>query len=455
MRKVKVAHIAPFRGIIYNSRIINNFSQVVTPPYDVINPEEQERFYQLHPNNIIRLDFGKTFPGDTPEDNRYTRAARTLKTWVKDQLLIQDQEPAIYLYKIHFSIPGQGIRIRTGFISLLGLEPFDSGKVRPHEKTFSSFKQDRYQLFQHCQMQFCPIFSFYIDPEGRILSLLDDQAADEPFIDFVDQDSIRHQLWRITAPSTLIKIRERFLDKTVYIADGHHRYETSLAYQSDMRREHPELGKTAAFNYTLMFLCPMEDPGLTIFPVHRALNRVFEIDPLLLEKKLAEYFTVEKIPFDPENKEQTTREFLSRLEKQGTESHAFGLFLFQTSWFYLLTLKKESLDGDWGEEVHPLLKRLDVVILSRLVFQKILGIQPEELDQEKIIEYRHDSREVLQRVEKGHSQMGFILNPTPIEQVRQIAEASLVMPRKSTYFYPKTLTGLVMNPLNWNESILP
>ncbi len=299
-----MAHIAPFRGIIYNSRIINNFSQVVTPPYDVINPEEQERFYQLHPNNIIRLDFGKTFPGDTPEDNRYTRAARTLKTWVKDQLLIQDQEPAIYLYKIHFSIPGQGIRIRTGFISLLGLEPFDSGKVRPHEKTFSSFKQDRYQLFQHCQMQFCPIFSFYIDPEDRILSLLDDQAADEPFIDFVDQDSIRHQLWRITAPSTLIKIRERFLDKTVYIADGHHRYETSLAYQSDMRREHPELGKTAAFNYTLMFLCPMEDPGLTIFPVHRALNRVSEIDPLLLEKKLDQYFTVEKIPFDPENKEQ-------------------------------------------------------------------------------------------------------------------------------------------------------
>jgi uncharacterized protein (DUF1015 family) len=433
--------------------MIRNLAQVVTPPYDVIHPEDQERFYDLHPQNIIRLDFGKDLPGDTPEDNRYTRAAQTLKIWEKDQLLVQDQVPALYLYKIHFSVPGQEVRIRTGFISLLGLETFDSGKVRPHEMTFSSFKRDRYQLFRNCQMQFCPIFSFYIDPEDRILSLLGDQAPQEPFIDFVDQESIRHQLWRVTDPSALINIRNHFADKTVYIADGHHRYETSLAYQSDMQREHPELDGTAAFNYTLMFFCPMEDPGLTIFPVHRALNRVSEIDPQVLEQKLDQYFSVEKIPFVPENKEQITREFLSRLENQGLQFHAFGLSIFPTSCFYLLTLKKECLESDWGEDLHPLLRRLDVVILSRLVFQKILGIQREELDQEKIIEYQPDSLEILHWVEKGRSKMGFILNPTPIEQVRQIAEASLVMPRKSTYFYPKTLTGLVMNPLNWDESI--
>jgi uncharacterized protein (DUF1015 family) len=448
-----VAEIAPFRGIIYNSRIINNLAQVVTPPYDVIHPEEQERFYQLHPQNIIRLDFGKDFPGDTPEDNRYTRAAQTLNIWEKEQLLIQDQGPAIYLYKIHFPVPDQGIRVRTGFISVLGLEPFSSGQVRPHEMTFSSFKQDRYQLFQHCHMQFCPIFSFYIDPEGLIISCLSDQAPPEPFIDFVDPESIRHQLWRITDPSALVKIRENFKEKTVYIADGHHRYETSLAYQADKRREHPELDRAAAFNFTLMFLCPMEDPGLTIFPVHRALNLVSEIDPSWLEIKLGPFFMIEKIPFAPENKKQAVEEFLSRLEKQGRQSHAFGLCLFQTSCFYLLTLKKECLEGDWDQDLDPLLRQLDVVILSRLVFQKILGIKREELDQEKMIEYRHDSREILERVEKGQSPIGFILNPTPIEQVRRIAEASLVMPRKSTYFYPKTLTGLLMNSLKGNESI--
>ncbi len=449
-----MAHIAPFRGVIYNSQTIKDYSQVVAPPYDVIKPQEQERFYQQHPYNIVRLDFGKNFPSDTPEDNRYTRAARILRIWEKEQILVQDPEPAIYLYKIQYQLPGENLRIRTGFISLLGLEPFDSGKVRPHEKTFSAFKQDRYQLFQHCQMQFCPIFSFYLDPENRVISLLSGQAPAEPFLDFVDQDSIRHQLWRITDPSTLTTIQKTFSDKTVYIADGHHRYETSLAYQADMFKRHPESGKNAAFNFTLMFLCPMEDPGLTIFPVHRALNRLLDLEPSLLEKKLDQDFFIEKIPFNGENKKQVTRDFLSRLGAKGRVAQSFGLFMAQTSWFYLLTLKQESLDGAWGEDLHPLLRRLDVMILSRLIFQKALGVRREELDQENIIEYRHDAFEVLKLVEKGQSQMSFILNPTPIDQVRQIAEASLVMPRKSTYFYPKTLTGLVMNPLNLNEFIL-
>ena len=449
-----MASIAPFRGFIYNSQIVKNYAQVVTPPYDVIKPQDQERYYQQNPYNVIRLDFGKNFPSDTPGDNRYTRADRMLQIWKKEQILIQDPEPAIYLYKIQYQLPGQSLRTRTGFISLLGLEPFETGKVRPHEKTFSAFKQDRYQLFEHCQMQFCPIFSFYLDPENRILMLLSGQAPRQPFIDFVDQDAIRHQLWKITDRPALSEIQKTFDDRTVYIADGHHRYETSVAYQADMLKRHPDVGKTAPFNYTLMFLCPMEDPGLTIFPVHRALNRLFDLAPDLLEKKLGEDFIVEKISFDSTTKNQVTGDFFFRLGEKAEKDHVFGLFMAQTSWFYLLTLKPESLDKAWGEDLPPLLRRLDVMILSRLIFQKVLGVRREELDQENIIEYRHDRLEVLKLVEKGQSQMGFILNPTPIEQVRQIAEASLVMPRKSTYFYPKTLTGLVMNSLSLNESIL-
>lgn len=449
-----MAPIAPFRGFLYNSQIIKEYAQVVTPPYDVIKPQDQERFYQQHPYNIIRLDFGKNFPSDTPEDNRYTRAARILQIWKKEQVLVQDPEPAIYLYRIQYRIPGQPLRIRTGFISLLGLEPFDTGKVRPHEKTFSAFKQDRYQLFQHCQMQFCPIFSFYLDPENRVFSLLSEHAPSQPSIDFVDQEGIRHQLWKVTDRPALADIQAIFSEKTVYIADGHHRYETSLAYQADMRKRHPDLDKTAPFNYTLMFLCPMEDPGLTIFPVHRALNRLFDLAPLVLEKKLSDDFIVEKIPFLPDNKKQVLQDFFRRLGEKGKEAHVFGFFMAQTSWFYLLTLKAESLDQAWGEDLPPLLRRLDVMILSRLIFQKALGVRREELDQENIIEYRHDRLEILKLVETGQSQMSFILNPTPIEQVRQIAEASLVMPRKSTYFFPKTLTGLVMNSLKVNEPTL-
>ena len=448
-----MARIAPFKGVLYNSQIIDNLSQVVTPPYDVINPQEQQRYYSLHPYNIIRLDFGRNFPSDTTEDNRYTRAARIKTIWEKEQILIQDPEPAIYLYKILYRFSGKDLRIRTGFICLLGLEPLNAGKVRPHEKTFSAHRHDRYQLFQHSQMQFCPIFSFYLDKENRILSQLSSQAPSEPFIDFQDEQSIQHQLWRITDSAVLKKVQELFLEKTVYIADGHHRYETSLAYQADQFRRHPNLQSNSALNYTLMFLCPMEDQGLTIFPVHRALNRVSEIEPSQLEEILEEDFSIEKFPFNAGNKKQIREQFLHQLEIRGKGGHVFGLFMARTSWYYLLTLKETSLNGPFGEDLHPLLRQLDVMILSRLIIQKGCNVQREELDQENIIEYRHDSLESLNLVEKGKSQICFILNSTPIDQVRQIAEASLVMPRKSTYFYPKTLTGLVMNRLNLDEFI--
>jgi uncharacterized protein (DUF1015 family) len=197
----------------------------------------------------------------------------------------------------------------------------------------------------------------------------------------------------------------------------------------------------------------MEDQGLTIFPVHRALNRVSEIEPSQLEEILEEDFSIEKFPFNAGNKKQIREQFLHQLEIRGKGGHVFGLFMARTSWYYLLTLKETSLNGPWGEDLHPLLRQLDVMILSRLIIQKGCSVQREELDQENIIEYRHDSLESLNLVEKGKSQICFILNSTPIDQVRQIAEASLVMPRKSTYFYPKTLTGLVMNRLNLDEFI--
>jgi uncharacterized protein (DUF1015 family) len=441
-----MAQIAPFRGFFYNPDRITDLSRVVTPPYDVIDPNDQDRYYAQNPYNIIRLDFGKQFPEDTPGNNRYTRAAQVLRIWEKEGILIRDQAPAIYLYKAHFQIPGQGLRVRTGFISLLKLEPFESGRVRPHEKTFSSFKLDRYQLLQACRMQYCPIFSFYLDPENKILSTLV-QAGNTPFIDFTDQEFIRHQLWRISDSSILEKVRKTFDGKTVYIADGHHRYETGLAYQADLLKKFPHSGPDAPFNFTLMFLCPMEDPGLTIFPVHRILNQYSEIEPALLEKKLGVYFEIEKMSFTPGDKKEVTRNFLSRLEKGGKEGMIFGLFMTGISWFYLLTLKEEGINQTWGEDLPPLLKKLDVQILSHLVFQKIFGMRSEELDQENRIEYHHDALQTLELVEQGRNKIGFLLAPTPIEQIKEVAEASLVMPRKSTYFYPKTLTGLVMNSL--------
>lgn len=450
-----MALIAPLRGVLYNPKVIGDLSRVVTPPYDVIDEYGQEGYYRLHPYNIIRLDFGKTYPEDTAENNRYTRAARELDRWVKDRILIRDRQAALYPYRIHFSIPGQGPRVLNGFIALLGLEPFGSGKVRPHEMTFTSHKQDRFQLFRHLRMQFCPIFSLYSDPQGTVGGMLVGRREDDPFMDFTDTEGHRHQVWRITDPTILEKIRRHFREKTVYIADGHHRYETSLNYQQEMRRLHPQGGDAAPFNFTLMFFCPLEDAGLTILPVHRLVNRPLPTPYGEWEKRLATFFVVERFSFLRENKDRVQKKFLTALAEQGRNATAFGLYLSGTPYFWLLKLKESARNGDWAEGLHPLQRELDVTVLSRLVFQKTLDIQAEELDRHHTVTYCHDASRSLAWVEEGPDRMAFLLNPTPVEQVRRIAEASLVMPRKSTYFYPKTLTGLVMHSLDVHETFSP
>jgi uncharacterized protein (DUF1015 family) len=447
-----VAIIAPLRGVLYNRELIGDLSQVVTPPYDLINEQGQEEYYRRHPYNIIRLDLGRVHPEDTPDNNRYTRAARELDRWAKDRILIRDGQPALYPYRIRFSVPDQGPRILNGFIALLGLEPFHSGKVRPHEMTFSAHKEDRYQLFRHCRMQFCPIFSLYSDPQGEIEEVLSRHLPQDPFIDFTDTEGLQHQVWKITDPTVTEKVRVAFKEKTVYIADGHHRYETSLKFQEEMRRLHPHLGDEAPFHYTLMFFCPMEDPGLTILPVHRLLNRPPDKRPRDWLERLEAHFEVERIFFGPGDKERMQEVFLARLAEKGHGAAVFGLYLSRASHFSLLTLKKNAENGDWTQGLHPLHRELDVTVLSQLVFQRVLAIPAEELDRPQTVTYCQDARQSIAWVEEGPDRMAFLLNPTPVDQVRKIAEASLVMPRKSTYFYPKTLTGLVMHSLDVHET---
>ncbi len=448
-----MAIVAPFRGLIYNPSKIENFSEVITPPYDVISPKQQEAFYARHPHNMIQLDLGKILPGDTPTKNRYTRSAGLLKSWQKDKVLIRDPKPAFYLYKIHFYLAGHGKRERTGLISLLGLEPFNSGMVRPHEKTFSGIKVDRLHLLDYCQAQFCPIFSFYSDPENRVLALLASQAESEPFIDYQDDKKTRHQIWRVTDRPTLRQVQQLFKEKIVYIADGHHRYETGLTYQEAMRQRFPEGPPNAPHNFTLMYLCRMQDPGLAILPTHRTLCQFSEEKAVDFDKKIVEDFEVEAFPFQPADKKKALKEFQTRFQDKARNRPVIGVYSARPPVFYLLTLKSTCLEGECAEDLNPILRKLDVMILSRLVMQKVLGIKPEELDRESLIEYRQDVSEALELVDSGWCRMAFLLRPTLIQQVQEVAEAGLIMPRKSTFFYPKIPTGLVINILKPNESI--
>jgi uncharacterized protein (DUF1015 family) len=448
-----MAIVAPFRGLIYNPEKIHHLAEVITPPYDVITPKQQDAFYDRHPFNMIQLDLGKILPGDTPTKNRYTRSAELLKAWQKEKVLVRDPKPAFYLYKIHYQSPGQGLRERTGLLALLGLEPFDQGLVRPHEKTFSGIKVDRLHLLDYCQAQFCPIFSFYSDPENEILSLLTAKAQAEPFIDYLDDDRIRHQIRRVTDPQALQKAGALFRDKIVYIADGHHRYETGLTYQEAMRQRFPDGPAGAPYNFTLMYLCRMQDPGLTILPTHRTLCRFAEEKTADFERRVGEDFVVESFPFTPASKKKVKKDFLTRFNKSARQHQVFGVYSAHPPAFYLLTMKQAGLEGEWAEGLPPILRKLDVMILSRLVFQKVLGIKPEELDRESLIEYRQDPAEALELVDSGWCLMAFLLKPTLIEQVQEVAEAGLTMPRKSTFFYPKIPTGLVINIMRPNDII--
>lgn len=449
-----MAVLAPFRGLIYNPEKITDLSQVITPPYDVISPQQQEAFYVRHPYNMIQLDLGKNLPGDSPTYNRYTRAAGLLKSWQKEKVLVREPKPTIYLYRIHYRLPGQALRRRTGLIALLGLEPFAGGMVRPHEKTFSGIKVDRFHLLDHTQAQFCPIFSFYSDPENRVVELLSSRAHPEPFIDYWDDDGIRHQIWRVTDRAVLKKVQDDFREKFVYIADGHHRYETGLAYRQAMQERVPDTPPGSPFNFTLMFLCNMHEPGLSILPTHRVLCQLSEERAAHFEKDLAEDFQVERIPCSSTAKKKAKQAFLTRLQEKAREGQVIGVFTAAPPTLYLLTLKGPCLEGACAEDLHPILRKLDVMILSRLVLQKVLGIKPEELDRENLIEYRHDAQEALALVESGACRMAFLLNPPPIRQIQEVADSGLIMPRKSTFFYPKIPTGLVSNIMKPHETIM-
>jgi uncharacterized protein (DUF1015 family) len=258
----------------------------------------------------------------------------------------------------------------------------------------------------------------------------------------------------VTDKAVLNKVQKDFQEKFVYIADGHHRYETGLAYRQAMQERYPDSPSGSPFNFTLMFLCNMYDPGLTILPTHRVLCQFSEERLVHFEKDIAEDFQVEKFPFKTANRKKVKQAFITRMKEKAREGHVLGIYSAAPSTLYLLTLKGACLEGACAEDLHPILRKLDVMILSRLVLQKVLGIKPEELDRENLIEYRHDTREAMALVDSGRCRMAFLLIPPPIRRIREVADAGLIMPRKSTFFYPKTPTGLVINIMKSHETIM-
>jgi uncharacterized protein (DUF1015 family) len=440
-----MAQIIPFRGILYNPEKIKDFSDVIAPPYDVISPQQQEKLHQRHPNNVIRLILGKAESSDTAHNNRYTRASAFFKKWLEQKILVRDHLPALYLSSVEFPIETELVN-RFGLIALVRLEPFEKGVILPHEKTFSKVKSEQLELMKNCHTNFSPVFSLYSDHHGILETLKQAVLDRNPDMKMFDNNGFLQKLWRITDPSIHENISEAMADKTIFIADGHHRYETALNYRDWIARQIPNFSDDHPANYLIMSLSSMEDPGLVILPAHRILSHVGNEALNAFNKKVEQYFDILNFNFKHEDMNKVREQFIRKLHSN-SERNCIGVYMKKNQFFTLLTLKPGMMDKLYSDEVPESLRNLDVTVLTRLIFMDILGFDHARLDNEKLITYSSIEKDAIETVLNGDYDVTFILNPTKIEQVQQVAQKGLIMPRKSTYFYPKVISGHVINSL--------
>ena len=444
--------IAPLKGLLYNQKLIGSMDQVITPPFDVISPEEQEMYHKRHPYNMIRLILGQQQPGDNEENNWYVRAAEALEAWQSEGVLIRDSKLAFYDYEIKYQESPDLSKTRQGFLCLVKLHKFSHGSVLPHERTYEATKSERLKLMLACNANLSQVFALYPDPTHIVKQSLHQGREQGPVFDFTDSNGIHHRMWRVTSTEVIHKVVEYMRDKPLYIADGHHRYETALNYQKTMQQRYPERGERASFNYVFMYLADMHQEGLSILPTHRMFVQLpqFRMDSFLA--RAADYFEVERFPFDEAGRSQALREFLAVLYSAG-DRHYIGVYESEAGQFVLLKLRDNVGRASWLGQLEQPLQKLDVVVLTELVLKQLLKVDENTLDDETKIKYRHDALKAVEEVDRGLFQVAFLLNHTKIEQLQNVANDGLFMPHKSTYFYPKVIDGSVINLLDPNEDV--
>jgi uncharacterized protein (DUF1015 family) len=451
-----VAQVVPFRGMYFDTAKVGDLSRVVTPPYDVIRPGEREAFAAMHPNNMVHLILPSALPGDNPLENRYTRAAALFRQWQQEGVFRRDDKPAYYYWETRFNHDGRHYT-RRGLAALVHLEPFHKGIILPHEQTFSKIKADRLELFKNCQAHFSPIYALFPDPENQILDELAKGAPADPLLSCTDVEGREQLVYRVTDPEVQAAVYRALSPLQLFIADGHHRYETALAFQKWMKERYPLTSPKAPFNYMFMYLANLYDPELVILMAHRLLRgpRLKNLEVGIVLSRLEWYFDVTPLAPPAGEPAASARYLQEQLAATNPEDTVFIMVGFgHKAW--RLKLREGVRQKILAREMHPALAALDVAVLNYLVLGKGLGLDAKALDDQDTCKYSSKLEEVVKLLAAKEVDLAFILNPTQIEQVRQVAMSSLVMPRKSTYFYPKVMTGLLLNTiLPGEEVILP
>ena len=418
-----------FKAVVYNSEKIGDFKQVVCPPYDVISPAGVDVLHERSLYNFIHILLAK----DSPQDDKYHRAGVIFRNWLKEDVLIQDEHPAVYFYSQQYVIRGEK-KTRLGFISLLRLGDEKSSAVFGHENTHQAAKQDRFKLMKQVKANLSPIFIIFLDKQ-RIIQRMFQKflGAQKPFIEVSDDEKTVHKLWRLDDPNLLKIVEASMNNENMFIADGHHRYEVACAYR-DMLREklQGEFTGQEDFNYCLAYFTNTDYRGLSILPIHRLLKLNTRLDLNDFISKAKEYFDVDQL------KDRTRFFFL--MEKAGCTEHLLGLYIEKK--YFLLRLKNVKILDKLIEDKPKEYRALDVAILNYLVFKNILKL---DLNNLTGITYNPDADELIKQVDRDPLQVAFFLNPVKIQQIINIATSGNKMPPKSTYFYPKVLSGLVVN----------
>jgi uncharacterized protein (DUF1015 family) len=428
-----MATIKPFRALHYNPTAVPSLAAVIAPPYDVIDDAHWQRLHDRDPHNIIRLILNR-------DSDRYASAAQTLSAWWRERILVQDERPALYYYVQNFTVPDLGSLERRGLIAAVRLERFGEGSIYPHERTFARAKEDRMRLVDACRTNLSPIFGVYAHHVETGAAAERVRAAQAPWIDLTDEIGERHRVWRIDDAATLQAMTESLAGAPVFIADGHHRYEVALAYR-DRRREQGDVDPAAPHNFVLMYLGAMEDPGLVILPTHRVLRSLPDRGPSTRDQ-LGRYFVSERYPHTAEALTAMT----AALEAPDAVP-SVGVCVKGDKSLELLRVRDGVLDEVLGS-VHPTVRCLGVTVLDALVLRRILGIDCTAAAQAGELRYTHRAAEAVDLVDRGEADAAFLMRPPSMREVEAVCLAGETMPEKSTYFYPKLLSGLVLHALD-------
>ena len=427
-----MAIVRPFNGMRF-TETAGEIKEVCCPPYDIISDEQRKKFIKKNANNIIRLELPRE------KGNPYKKAKAILDKWLEDGVLKIDEETCFYIYGEKFEVDGIEYSFK-GIIGKVFLYEFERGIILPHENTLSKAKEDRFNLMKETACNFSQVYSLYDDPNGKIDKSIEKLTKREPDIQFTDADGVTHTMWVVPRCTEVDKISANMAGKKLYIADGHHRYETAIKYRNYLREKGviSEFGENEA-DYMMMMLVNMQSKGLVVFPTHRIIHSLKKFSATKLINALGEYFdiTTSKVQETAQNK-----------LKAIYDSGAKGFNMFDGKKYYIMQLKDKAVMKKFLPDSSEALRNLDVSILHKLVLEDLLGIDAENMANGTNLTYTRSEQEAIDAVTNGEANCAFILNPTRVEEIGDVARAGEKMPQKSTYFYPKLITGLVMNKLD-------